>query len=160
MPSKNSLLSLKTELSKAAKLSKVQSCLPPILMMAPVVAIAVGEAIAKQTNGQNLVEDRILGQNELFQLHGPEKQRKLFSSSNSSDSTSPREAMAPEAGLVDKSGGVSVTNIGQRRLQTLQFKPPSHGKLAPYPLISFSVASRSVVSFQHVTMSVIQMKKA
>ena len=74
MPQGKTPQSLKTELSKLAKLSNIQGGLPPILRGAPVLAILAGGAIAKFTKGRNTLEERLLGPDETFFL--PESDRK------------------------------------------------------------------------------------
>lgn len=68
------LSSLKTEVSKLARLSNVQSGLPFILRGAPVIAILAGEAIAKATDGRNAIEERILGPEKAIELEPPRRQ--------------------------------------------------------------------------------------
>ena len=65
------LLSLKGELSKLARLTNVQSGLPPILKVAPVIAIAVAQRLPKTADGRNFIEDRILGTSEAIFLSSP-----------------------------------------------------------------------------------------
>lgn len=69
--SKNST-TLKTEVSKLAKLSNVQGGLPPIMRGLPVLAILAGEAAAKAT-GSNKVEELMLGADEAILLGDPPK---------------------------------------------------------------------------------------
>lgn len=69
MSSSNSCL--KTEVAKLAKLSNVQGGLPPLMRGLPVLAILAGEAVAKATDSRNLIEERILGANEVVSLQGP-----------------------------------------------------------------------------------------
>jgi hypothetical protein len=38
----------------------------------PVLAIMAGEALAKATDGQNMVEERMLGADEVFELQSPQ----------------------------------------------------------------------------------------
>lgn len=63
--------SLQTELSKLAKLSNVQGGLPPLMRGLPALAILAGEVVAKATNGQNIIEERIIGADEVFTLQAP-----------------------------------------------------------------------------------------
>lgn len=65
------LLNLKGELSKLARLTNVQSGLPPILKVAPVIAIAVAQRLPKTADGRNLIEDRLLGTSEAIFLSSP-----------------------------------------------------------------------------------------
>ena len=76
MPQSSSkpLSSLKTEVSKLARLSNVQNGLPFILRGAPVIAILAGDAIAKATNGRNAIEERILGPEKAIELDPPRRQ--------------------------------------------------------------------------------------
>ncbi|KJZ76343.1 hypothetical protein HIM_04425 [Hirsutella minnesotensis 3608] len=62
---------LKGELSKLAKLSCIESGLPPILRAAPAIAIAAGAAIATATAGRNVVEERLLGSDNAIALANP-----------------------------------------------------------------------------------------
>lgn len=66
--------SLKAEISKAAKLSNIQGGLPPIMRGLPVMAVLAGEAIAKATDGRNIIEERILGADEAVFLSSPPPQ--------------------------------------------------------------------------------------
>lgn len=66
--------SLQTELSKLAKLSNVQGGLPPLMRGLPVLAILAGEVVAKATNGQNIIEERIIGADQAFALQAPGSQ--------------------------------------------------------------------------------------
>ncbi|KPM38041.1 hypothetical protein AK830_g8541 [Neonectria ditissima] len=77
MPPSRTFPSLQTELSKAAKLSNVQAGLPPLIRGLPVLAILAGEVVAKATNGQNAVEERILGFDEAVLLQAPTRQLSL-----------------------------------------------------------------------------------
>jgi hypothetical protein len=72
MSSNKSSQSLRTEVSKLAKLSNIQGGLPPLMRGLPVLAIMAGEAIAKATDSQNMVEERMLGVDEAFVLQGPQ----------------------------------------------------------------------------------------
>lgn len=71
MFSSNKSHSLQTELSKLAKLSNVQGGLPPLIRGLPVLAILAGEVVAKATNGQNIIEERMLGGDEAVVLQAP-----------------------------------------------------------------------------------------
>ncbi|KND89185.1 hypothetical protein TOPH_06145 [Tolypocladium ophioglossoides CBS 100239] len=77
MPQNKTPTSLKTELSRLAKLSIIQIGLPPLLRSAPVLAILAGEVIARATNGRNSIEERILGPDETFLLKEPSRQTPL-----------------------------------------------------------------------------------
>lgn len=75
--SKNSA-SLKTEVSKLARLSNVQGGLPPIMRGLPALAILAGEAAARTTGG-NKVEELILGTGESILLGDAPKQPPMWS---------------------------------------------------------------------------------
>jgi hypothetical protein len=70
--SSNKSQSLRTEVSKLAKLSNIQGGLPPLMRGLPVLAIMAGEAIAKATDSQNMIEERMLGVDEVFVLQSPQ----------------------------------------------------------------------------------------
>ncbi|KAJ3537887.1 hypothetical protein NM208_g6143 [Fusarium decemcellulare] len=63
----------KNEVSKLAKLSNVQGGLPPIMRGLPVLAIMAGEVVAKATDGRNVIEERILGADEVVALASPKQ---------------------------------------------------------------------------------------
>jgi len=71
MSSNKTSQALKAEVSKLARLSNVQGGLPPLMRGLPVIALMAGEAISKATNGQNLVEERLLGADEAVVLQAP-----------------------------------------------------------------------------------------
>ncbi|KAJ4122713.1 hypothetical protein NW768_010153 [Fusarium equiseti] len=71
MSSNKTSQALKAEVSKLARLSNVQGGLPPLMRGLPVIALMAGEAISKATNGQNLIEERILGTDEAVVLQAP-----------------------------------------------------------------------------------------
>lgn len=76
MPANKIPPSLRAEVSKLARLSHVQNGLPPAMRALPLVAIALGEAISRATkNPTNLIEERMLGPDETFQLGGPSVER-------------------------------------------------------------------------------------
>lgn len=64
-------MGLKSELSRIAKLSNLQAALPCALQVAPVVAIGIGHLLAKTTNGGNVIEHRLLGDDETILLATP-----------------------------------------------------------------------------------------
>lgn len=68
----NSSSCLKTEVAKLAKLSNIQGGLPPLMRGLPVLAILAGEAVAKATDSRNLIEERMLGANDVVSLQGPQ----------------------------------------------------------------------------------------
>lgn len=70
----NKSTSLKSEVSKSAKLSNIQGGLPPLMRGLPVLAILAGEAVAKATEGRNVVEERMLGADDAIQLAAPRQQ--------------------------------------------------------------------------------------
>ncbi|KAH6874686.1 hypothetical protein B0T10DRAFT_498311 [Thelonectria olida] len=74
MSSNKTSSSLKTEVSKLAKLSNIQGGLPPIMRSLPVLAILAGEAISKATDGRNAIEERMLGADEAIFLQSPPTQ--------------------------------------------------------------------------------------
>ncbi|KAJ5627986.1 hypothetical protein N7490_010214 [Penicillium lividum] len=61
MPHQTTLTTLKTGLSKLAKLKSTQAAVPPILKGLPAMAILAGGVIAKVTNSENFIERQILG---------------------------------------------------------------------------------------------------
>ncbi|CAG7555900.1 unnamed protein product [Fusarium equiseti] len=71
MSSNKTTQALKAEVSKLARLSNVQGGLPPLMRGLPVIALMAGEAISRATNGQNLVEERLLGADEAVVLQAP-----------------------------------------------------------------------------------------
>jgi hypothetical protein len=73
MSSNKSSQALRTEVSKLARLSNIQGGLPPLMRGLPVLAIMTGEAIAKTTNTANMIEERMLGANEVFILQSPQE---------------------------------------------------------------------------------------
>lgn len=73
MSSNKSSQALRTEVSKLARLSNIQGGLPPLMRGLPVLAIMAGEAIAKTTNTTNMIEERILGADEVFILQSPQE---------------------------------------------------------------------------------------
>ncbi|CAJ0538960.1 Ff.00g068120.m01.CDS01 [Fusarium sp. VM40] len=72
MSSNKSSQSLRTEVSKLARLSNIQGGLPPLMRGLPVLAIMAGGALAKATDGQTMVEERMLGADEVFELQSPQ----------------------------------------------------------------------------------------
>lgn len=54
-------LTLHVELAKIAKLSNIESGLPVLIRGLPAVAILAGAALAKATDGRNRIEERVLG---------------------------------------------------------------------------------------------------
>jgi hypothetical protein len=73
MSSNKSSQALRTEVSKLARLSNIQGGLPPLMRGLPVLAIMAGEAIAKTTNTTNMIEERMLGADEVFVLQSPQE---------------------------------------------------------------------------------------
>ncbi|EWG40958.1 hypothetical protein FVEG_15199 [Fusarium verticillioides 7600] len=73
MSSNKSSRALRTEVSKLARLSNIQGGLPPLMRGLPVLAIMAGEAIAKTTNTTNMIEERMLGADEVFILKSPQE---------------------------------------------------------------------------------------
>ncbi|CVK92199.1 uncharacterized protein FMAN_07145 [Fusarium mangiferae] len=73
MSSNKSSQALRTEVSKLARLSNIQGGLPPLMRGLPVLAIMAGEAIAKTANTTNMIEERMLGADEVFILQSPQK---------------------------------------------------------------------------------------
>ncbi|KAF5566316.1 nwd1 [Fusarium napiforme] len=73
MSSNKSSQALRTEVSKIARLSNIQGGLPPLMRGLPVLAVMAGEAIAKTTNTKNMIEERLLGADEVFILQSPQK---------------------------------------------------------------------------------------
>ncbi|RBR07102.1 uncharacterized protein FIESC28_10819 [Fusarium coffeatum] len=71
MSSNKTSQALKAEVSKLARLSNVQGGLPPLMRGLPVITLMAGEAISKATNGQNLIEERLLGADEAVVLQAP-----------------------------------------------------------------------------------------
>jgi len=76
MSSNKSSQALRTEVSKLARLSNIQGRLPPLMRGLPVLAIMAGEAIAKTANTTNMIEERMLGADEVFILQSPQKSTK------------------------------------------------------------------------------------
>nr|ANF07026.1 hypothetical protein FVEG_15199 [Fusarium verticillioides] len=72
MSSSKSSQALRTEVFKLARLSNIQGGLPPLMRGLPALAIMAGEAIAKTTNTTNMIEERILGADEVFILQSPQ----------------------------------------------------------------------------------------
>lgn len=66
--------SLTRELLRASRLGNVQGGLPPILKVAPAIAIAAGSVISKATGSHvNLVEESMLGSTDgVIALEGPQ----------------------------------------------------------------------------------------
>jgi hypothetical protein len=65
------LQQLTLDLSKQAKLSSLGNSLPIILRPLPAAAILVGNEIAKATNGRNVIEERLLGDEPAISLQAP-----------------------------------------------------------------------------------------
>lgn len=78
MPPNNLSSSLKSEVSKLARLSNVQAGLPPLMRGLPVLAILAGEAISKATGSPNAIEARMLGADETFMLGGPSEKAPIM----------------------------------------------------------------------------------
>ena len=71
MPPSKRPSSLKSEVSKLAKLSNLQGGLPPLMRGLPVLAILAGGVISKATNGSNIIEYQMLGADETVLLSSP-----------------------------------------------------------------------------------------
>lgn len=69
--------SLKSEISRIAKLSGIQQSLPLPPRHAPGLAILAGEVIAKVTNGCNVLGERLLGPDEIILLADPSQHTRL-----------------------------------------------------------------------------------
>lgn len=81
MSSNKTSQSLRTEVSKLARLSNVQGGLPPLMRGLPVIALIAGEAISKATKGQSLIEERLLGVDEAVVLQAPSTTQKAIATS-------------------------------------------------------------------------------
>jgi hypothetical protein len=73
MPLKSLPPSLKSEVSKLAKLTNIQNGLPPTLRAVPLLAIFAGNIISRAVGGANVIEERMLGadENETSLLKAP-----------------------------------------------------------------------------------------
>ena len=65
-------VSLKSDVSRLAKLGNVQGGLPPLMRGLPVLAILAGEVVAQATDTRNVIEERILGADETILLDPPQ----------------------------------------------------------------------------------------
>lgn len=87
MPFDNTPLSLKTELSKLARMSNIQAGLPITLRILPVAAVLAGGAIAKVSGGSNHVEERMLGFDETILLSVPDQNASVGFTENKGEYT-------------------------------------------------------------------------
>ncbi|KAL4732962.1 hypothetical protein BDV11DRAFT_176145 [Aspergillus similis] len=74
MPQDKPSISLKTEISKIAKLSRLQSGLPGAMRAVPAAAIIVGGVLAKVPGAPDL-EKVMLGKDELIALEAPREKK-------------------------------------------------------------------------------------
>jgi hypothetical protein len=71
--------SLGTEISRLARLGNLQSGVPPVLRVLPVIAIAAGEAASRITGHSNKIEEHLIGPDgTTILLQGPGSTKKLL----------------------------------------------------------------------------------
>ena len=149
MPFDKPRLSLGAEVAKLAKLSHVENALPGALRGLPAVAILAGEALSKVTKGRNIVEERLLGADEVVLIAPPRKQSPVVSVERARDgvlmmcekcrgnrggywghSTITEQQVQVLAVMALKNhtrgGGISTASSSRRAVNNRRYSPQTH----------------------------------